>query len=255
MEARIEYLLHLADNALVLGHRNSEWCGHGPELEQDIALTNISLDQLGQARHLYQHAAAGIGGGATEDGLAYLRNAEAFRNLQCLEMPRGDWGFTLLRQYLFSEFSHLQYTALQGSTDARLAGIASKSLMELAYHRRWSGEWVVRLGDGTAESHGRMKAALATLWTHVWELFTCAPFETSVAEQGIGVDPSTLQTEWLHRVGEVLTEAGLASALTASIGLAPADTGGGKLGRHTPHLEALLSEMQYLQRTYPGNEW
>jgi ring-1,2-phenylacetyl-CoA epoxidase subunit PaaC len=255
MEARLEYLLHLADNALILGHRNSEWCGHGPELEQDIALTNISLDLLGQARHLYQHAATSIGNGATEDTLAYLRDAQEFRNLQMLELPRGDWGFTLLRQYLFSEFSHLQYESLQHSGDTQLAAIAAKSLIEVAYHRRWSSEWVVRLGDGTEESHRRMTAALDSLWPDTREMFAASTFETTASEQGIGVDPSSLQTEWQQRVREVLTEAGLASALTKTGGTAHSHPAGGKQGRHTDHLATLLSEMQYLQRTYPGNEW
>ena len=255
MEARLEYLLHLADNALILGHRNSEWCGHGPELEQDIALTNISLDLLGQARHLYQHAATSIGNGATEDTLAYLRDAQDYRNLQMVEMPRGDWGFTLLRQYLFSEFSQLQYEALQRSVDTQLTAIADKSLLEVNYHRRWSGDWVVRLGDGTEESHGRMKAALDTLWPLTWEMFTPSTFETTVSKEGIGIDPASLQAEWQHRVRKVLSDAGLASALAETGSAAPSLPTGGKQGNHTPHLATLLSEMQYLQRTYPGNEW
>ncbi|NDC76904.1 MAG: phenylacetate-CoA oxygenase subunit PaaI [Chitinophagia bacterium] len=255
MEARHEYLLHLADNALVLGHRNSEWCGHGPELEQDIALTNLSLDLLGQARLLYQHAANGIGEGATEDTLAFLRDASDYRNLILLELPRGDWGLTILRQYLFSEFSLLQYQALQGSTDTQLAAIAAKAIPEVTYHRRWARDWVVRLGDGTEESHTRMESALATLQPHLGELFSPADFERTVTERGIGIDPSTLRSEWTLRVRQTLDEADLAVDLS-SLATPSNHTGmDGKLGRHTEDLVRLLAEMQTLQRTYPGNEW
>lgn len=255
MEARHEYLLHLADNALVLGHRNSEWCGHGPELEQDIALTNLSLDLLGQARLLYQHAANGIGNHATEDTLAFLRDASDFRNLILLELPRGDWGLTLLRQYLFSEFSHLQYEALQESADTQLAAIAAKAIPEVTYHRRWARDWVVRLGDGTEESHARMASALTTLLPHLGELFSPADFERTVTEMGIGIDPSTLRSEWTLRVRQTLDEADLAADLSILAIPSNATAMEGKMGRHTEDLVALLAEMQTLQRTYPGNEW
>jgi ring-1,2-phenylacetyl-CoA epoxidase subunit PaaC len=255
MEARHEYLLHLADNALVLGHRNSEWCGHGPELEQDIALTNVSLDLLGQARLLYQHAAHGIGEGATEDTLAFLRDASDFRNLILVELPRGDWGLTILRQYLFSEFSLLQYEALQGSADTQLAAIAAKAIPEVTYHRRWARDWVVRLGDGTEESHARMEMALATLQPQFGELFRPADFEHTVTEMGIGIDPSTLQSEWILRVRQTLDEADLAADLSSLTTRANPTGMYGKMGRHTEDLVHLLDEMQTLQRTYPGNEW
>lgn len=255
MQAHTRYLLHLADNALILSHRNSEWCGHGPELEQDIALTNISLDLLGQARHLYQHAATLLGHGATEDSLAYLRDTRAYRNLLIVELPRGDWGHTILRQYLFSEFSYLQYERLQQSTDPQLAAIAAKALLEVTYHRRWAGEWVVRLGDGTDESHQRMASALATLWPYTGELFLPSAYEAIATGQGIGPDPSTLRNAWTRNVGQTLAEATLSPAPDV-----PAHTGnrthpGGKEGLHTEHLGYLLAEMQFLQRAYPGNEW
>jgi ring-1,2-phenylacetyl-CoA epoxidase subunit PaaC len=255
MHPHAEYLLHLADNALVLSHRNSEWCGHGPELEQDIALSNIALDLLGQARHLYRHATTTLGGTNTEDSLAYLRDTRAYRNILLVELPRGDWGFTILRQYLFSEFSHLQYTALQHTADTQLAAIAAKALVEVAYHRRWSGEWVVRLGDGTDESHRRMATALDSLWPYTGEMFDAAPYEQTATAQDSGIDPATLRADWLRQVEQTLREATLADDSST---LARAQTPhhkGGKQGLHTEHLGYLLAEMQFLQRAYPGNEW
>lgn len=243
------YLLHLADNALILGHRNSEWCGHGPVLEQDIALTNISLDLIGQSRYLYQYAAAINGNGASEDSLAFLRDARSYLNLLMLELPKGDWGFTILRQYLFSEFQLLQYKALQRSTDPQLAGIAEKALKETSYHRRWSSEWVIRLGDGTDESHKRMQDSLGQIWPYTGEFFMPAIFEHDMAATGIGVDPSSCKQEWMTNTMTVLEEATL---------MIPQEgwfQKGGKDGRHTEHLGYILAEMQFLQRAYPGQEW
>lgn len=243
------YLLHLADNALILGHRNSEWCGHGPVLEQDIALTNISLDLIGQSRYLYQYAAAINGNGASEDSLAFLRDARSYLNLLMLELPKGDWGFTILRQYLFSEFQLLQYKGLQRSADPQLAGIAEKGLKETSYHRRWSSEWVMRLGDGTEESHKRMQDSLAQIWPYTGEFFLPAIFEQEMAATGIGVDPSSCKQEWITKTKAVLDEATL---------MIPEEgwfQKGGKDGRHTEHLGYLLAEMQFLQRAYPGQEW
>ena len=244
-----DYLLHLADNSLILGHRNSEWCGHGPILEQDIALTNISLDLIGQARYVYQYAAECIGEGATEDSLAFLRDVRDFKNLLLLELPKGDWGFTVLRQYLFSSFQLLQYKALQASKDERLAAIAAKAVKETAYHHRWSSEWVIRLGDGTEESRLRMCAALDQLWSYTGELFMPAAYERACADEGIGCDPAGLKTNWLAAVHTVLEE--------ASLPLPPEGWShtGGKTGMHTEHLGFLLSTLQFLQRAYPGNEW
>lgn len=249
-QALIDYTLHLADNALITGHRNSEWCGHGPILEQDIALSNISLDYIGQARNFYQYAATLMGNGATEDSLAYLRDAIEFKNNLLLELPNGDWGQTILRQFFFSAFQYFQYTALQQSKDEQLAAIAEKSLKEVTYHLRWSSEWVIRLGDGTNESKSRMLAALEELWPYTGELFIPAVYENSTAAEQSGVDPSQLKTDWLNKIQTVLAEATLPLP----------DAGvwmhhGGKQGKHTEHLGYILAEMQYLQRAYPNAEW
>ncbi|HVZ55069.1 MAG TPA: 1,2-phenylacetyl-CoA epoxidase subunit PaaC [Chitinophagaceae bacterium] len=241
-----DLILQLADTALVLGQRNAEWCGHGPVLEQDIAITNISLDLVGQARLLYQLAADRLGGGATEDSLAYLRTEREYRNLLLVEQPRGDWGQTVLRQFLFTQFQHLQYELLLSCPLDQLAAIAAKSRKETAYHLRWSGEWVIRLGDGTEESHRRMRHALGELWRFTGELFAASPCELAC-----GMDPAGLQPVWLDQVTAVLREATLPVP-------APGETfmqTGGKLGRHSEHLGYLLAEMQVLQRTYPGATW
>lgn len=244
-----QYLLHHADNALILGQRNSEWCGHGPVLEQDIALTNISLDLIGQARYLYQYAAEIHGESATEDSLAYLRDARDYRNLLMTELPRGDWGFTVLRQFFFSQYQVLLFEALTQSPDEQLAGIAEKALKEARYHRRWSGEWVVRLGDGTEESHQRMQASLLQLWPYTGEAFMPADFEKSMAASGLAPDPTGFQQAWEAGVHAVLQEASLA------IPPAAWQHRGGKTGSHTEHLGFVLAEMQFLQRAYPGSSW
>lgn len=238
------FLLHLADNNLILSQRNSEWCGHGPVLEQDIAITNISLDLLGQARNLYQYAAEAMGNGATEDSLAYLRTEREFKNCLLVELPKGDWGQTVLRQYLYSQFQHVLYEQLQHHGDAQLAAIAAKALKEITYHLRWSSEWVVRLGDGTDESHERMLQALEALWCYTGEMFMPADYET-----GLGVDFNALQNNWNQKVAAVLAEATLPIPEKVFM------HSGGKSGIHTEHMGFLLAEMQYLQRTYPGNEW
>lgn len=243
------YLLQLADNALVLGHRNSEWCGHGPVLEQDIALTNISLDEIGQARYLYQYAAELQGNGATEDSLAYLRDVRDFRNLLILELPRGDWGFTVLRLFLVSQYQHLLYMQLQQSTDERLAGIAAKAVKETTYHLRWSSEWVIRLGDGTAESRARIARSLEELWPYTGEMFRPTDAEQAMALAGIGPDLLSLRPDWERGVQNVLEEA------TLEIPPEGWQHAGGKSGNHTEHLGFILAEMQYLQRAYPGCTW
>jgi ring-1,2-phenylacetyl-CoA epoxidase subunit PaaC len=259
----INFLLHLSDNNLVLSQRNSAWCGHGPVLEQDIAITNISLDMLGQARNTYQYAAELINlpdkqegqsinqpvnqstnQPATEDSLAYLRTEREFCNCLLVELPNGDWGHTVLRQYLFSQFQGLLYGQLQHHADEQLAAMAAKALKEITYHIRWSSEWVIRLGDGTEESHGRMVQALEALWPYTGELFEPANYE-----QASGVDYAALQNTWQQQVAAVLQEATL--PLPTNVFM----QSGGKKGVHTEHLGYLLAEMQYLQRTYPGNEW
>lgn len=243
------YLLHLADNALVLGHRNSEWCGHGPVLEQDIALTNISLDLLGQARYFYQYAARRAEAGVTEDTLAYLRDARDFKNLLVPELPNTDWGFTILRQYLFSQFQYLLYGKLVNSSDPEIAAIAEKSLKEVAYHVRWSKEWVIRLGDGTTESRDKMVASWMVLRDYVGEFFIPSVEETILAESDIIIDPSTLKQKWIEIVRPVFDEA------TLEFTLPEWTQQGGKGGYHTEHLGYLLAEMQFMQRAYPGMEW
>ncbi|WP_336514979.1 1,2-phenylacetyl-CoA epoxidase subunit PaaC [Pollutibacter soli] len=243
------YLLHLADNALILGHRNSEWCGHGPVLEQDIALTNISLDLLGQARYFYQYAASRAGAGVTEDSLAYLRDTREFKNFLVLELPDSDWGFTVLRQYLFSQYQYLLYEKLVDASDQEIAAIAEKSLKEVAYHVRWSKEWVIRLGDGTTESRKKMIASWNILKDYVGEFFIASDEEKMLTESNMAVDPVTLREKWISLVNPVFEEA------TLEFRLQKWTQQGGRQGMHTEHLGYLLAEMQYMQRTYPGMEW
>ena len=257
---RQAYLLHLADTTLILSHRNSEWCGHGPVLEQDIALTNISLDLLGQARLFYQYAAelinnskkaegkvSPLGGdleGADEDKLAYLRTEREYKNLLLVEQPNGDWGQTILRQYLYSQFQQLVFQQLQNHKDEQIAAIATKSLKETNYHVRWSSEWVIRLGDGTDESKQRMLYAIDELWRYTGEMFIPADYE-SVAQ----VDFNTVQQQWIAKVKTVFEEAGL--PVPEKIFMQT----GGKNGMHTEHIGYILSDLQYMQRAYPNSQW
>ncbi|MFM2337084.1 MAG: phenylacetate-CoA oxygenase subunit PaaC [Bacteroidota bacterium] len=239
---KVDYCLHLADTTLILSQRNAEWCGHGPILEQDIAITNISLDLLGQSRNFYQYAATLIGGDFTEDSLAYLRKEREFKNLLLVEQPNGDWGQTILRQYLYSQFQYLLFEKIQYCNDEQLASIAAKSVKETAYHLRWSSEWVIRLGDGTQESHTRMLKAIDELWRYTGEMFEPASYETIV-------DVSLLKNEWLQKVTTIFTEATI--AIPENVFMQT----GGKQGAHTEHLGYILTDLQYLQRTYPGAEW
>lgn len=249
-ETLYNYTLHLADNALILAQRNSEWCGHGPVLEQDIAITNISLDLIGQARSLYQYAATLIDGAANEDTLAYLRDTRDYKNCLLVEQPNGDWAQTILRQFFFSTYQFFLYQRLQQSTDATLAAIAEKSLKEVTYHVRWSSEWVIRLGDGTEESHDRLLNALDELWMFTGELFIPVPYESDAVKAGIGVDVSALKATWEQRVNEIFEEATISMSTTSSW-----MQSGGKEGVHTEHMGFILAEMQYMQRVYPGCEW
>jgi ring-1,2-phenylacetyl-CoA epoxidase subunit PaaC len=244
MSDLIEYTLHLADNSLILGQRNSEWCGHGPVLEQDIAITNISLDLIGQARNFYQYAATLIGNGATEDSLAYLRKEREYKNCLLVEQSNGDWAQTILRQYLFSQYQYLLFQQLQKNKDEQIAAIAAKSLKEVAYHLRWSREWVIRLGDGTDESHQRMLKAVDELWRYTGEMFVPADYEKIS-----GIDFVSLKNEWLNKINEIFTEAALPVPDKTFMQT------GGKEGKHTEHLGYILTELQFMQRTYPGCEW
>ena len=250
----INYTLHLADDALILGHRNSEWCGHGPVLEQDIAITNISLDLIGQARNFYQYAAKLINQSTnqqntTEDSLAYLRDEHEFKNCLLVEQPKGDWAKTILRQFLFSTYQFFLYQELQSSKDEQLAAIAEKSMKEVIYHLRWSSEWTIRLGDGTEESHQRMENAVEELWTYAGELFVAVSYELQAASAGIGVDLSTVKPGWENRVKEIFDEATLTYPTKFSMQT------GGKNGKHSKHLNDILADLQFLQRTYPNSEW
>lgn len=236
-------LLYLADTTLILSQRNSEWCGHGPILEQDIAITNISLDLLGQSRNFYQYAASLIGN-TDEDKLAYLRSEKEFKNLLLVEQPNGDWGQTILRQYLFSQFQYLLFEQLQNSTDEQLGAIAAKALKEIKYHVRWSSEWVVRLGDGTAESHKRMQQAVNFLWRFSREMFEAESFETAM-----NIDLAAIEHIWKQKIHKVFAEAYL--SIPENIPMEK----GGKQGVHTPYLTAILDEMQQLQRAFPGCVW
>ncbi len=244
-----DYTLRLADTSLILGHRLSEWCGHAPMLEEDIALANLGLDLIGQARSLYTYAGEVEGHGRDEDALAYLRDAHDFRNILLAEQPNGDFAVTMVRQLLFSAFMHPFWFEMCRSTDETLAAIAAKSEKELAYHLRHSGEWVIRLGDGTDESRQRVVDALAALWPFTGEMFETDPVDKALIAQGVAVDPLALKETWEETLDHVLEKAGLAR---------PDDgwmQSGGRSGRHTEHLGFILADMQFLQRTYPGATW
>lgn len=243
------YLLHLADNALILGHRLSEWCGHGPALEIDMAMTNISLDLIGHSRNLYQYAAELDGPGKTEDDLAYLRDVTEFRNVLLVEQPNGDFAHTIARHFLYDARDFFFQQKLCESSDERLAAIAEKALKEAAYHLRWTSEWVIRLGDGTGESHDRMQRALDDLWVFRGELFAAADYETEAVKAGYGVDLSAIQAEADRKTFEILDQATLNRPVDGWM------QSGGKTGRHSEHLGFILAEMQFLQRAYPNSTW
>ena len=266
-----QYTLHLADNALILGQRNSEWCGHGPVLEQDIAITNISLDLLGQARNFYQYVSLlytqmsqkekdavddcipvpwkSYQRELCEDDLAFLRDDKQYMNLLLVELPNGDWGKTILRQFFFSAFQFFLYQKLIKSKDPQLAAIAAKSIKEVSYHLRWSSEWVIRLGDGTEESNERMKKSVEELWPFTGEMFVPASFEVKAAASGFGTDITEIQKDWSQKVLEICNQATLKLSESSWIQT------GGKEGKHTEYLGFILAEMQHLQRAYPNKTW
>jgi ring-1,2-phenylacetyl-CoA epoxidase subunit PaaC len=243
------YALRRADDALILGHRLSEWCGHAPAMEEDMALANMGLDLLGQARELYSYAARVEAKGNDEDKFAYLRDVRQYRNLLLLEQPNGDFARTMVRQFFYAGFADLYWRAMMKSSDATLAAIAAKSEKESAYHLRHSSEWMVRLGDGTAESHARAQTAIDDLWAFTGEMFEADDAERGLIEAGIAVDPLTLRLQWLKTVSGVLDEATL--VLPSSDWMQQ----GGRSGRHSEHLGHLLSELQSMQRTFPGATW
>lgn len=244
-----DYLLHLADSTLIMAQRNAEWCGHGPILEQDIAITNISLDLLGQSRNFYQYAAQLIGNNSTEDSLAYLRKERDFKNYLLCELPNGDWAQTILRLFFFSSYQRLLFESLSQRKDEQLAAIAVKSLKEVEYHARWSSEWVIRLGDGTEESHTRMLDALTATWSYTGEFFVPSDYEAALAKTGEAPDPGTLREAWMQKVVSVFEEASIPVPEKTYMHT------GGKQGVHTEHLGYILAELQYMQRAYPNSAW
>jgi ring-1,2-phenylacetyl-CoA epoxidase subunit PaaC len=247
--AHLDYVLRLADNALILGQRLSEWTGHAPVLEEELALANVALDLIGQSRLLLTHASRLEATGRDEDQLAFLRADHQYRNLTLVELPNGDFGRTVVRNFLLAAFQRPLWEALLSSRDVELAAIAEKSLKETRYHLRHSAEWVVRLGDGTEESRARSQSALDELWPYTAEFFTEDAIDNQVAASGLGVAWADLQPAWEATVRPVLAEA------TLTIPAQTAFRSRGKLGTHSEHLGHLLAEMQHLQRAHPGARW
>ncbi len=248
----VDYTLFLADSSLIMGHRLSEWTGHGPMIEQDIAITNIALDLIGQARNFYQYAAEITtniqGEKVTEDDLAYLRDVNEFKNLLITELPNGDWAKTILKVFFFSVWQFYFYQKLIYSEDKRLSAIAEKSLKEVTYHVKWSSDWVIRLGDGTEESKGKIEKAVEDLWPYTGEMFMLAEYEDNLM-YSVGSDIGSIKFDYLEKVATVLKEASLYVPRESWVHT------GGKKGVHTEHLGYILAEMQFLQRAYPGLEW
>lgn len=248
-ELLLEYILRIADNALILGHRVSEWCGHGPNLETDIGLTNIALDLVGHARSFLQYAAEVEGKGRSEDDLAFLRDIRDFKNVLLVEQANGNFADTIARQFLFDSFNYHFYAALCNSTDQQLVAIAEKAIKELNYHYRYSAEWVIRLGDGTEESHQKIQAAINELWSYTGELFEADEIDKAMQQTGIGVDLAAIKVLWLERVETILKEATLKRPKDGWV------QKGGKQGRHSEQMGLILAEMQWMQRAYPNMEW
>ncbi len=244
-----QYAIGLGDDALVLGHRLSEWCSKGPFLEEDLALTNVSLDYLGRARMFYSYAAEIEGGDCTEDTLAFSRDCREFRNRLIHELPRGDFAFTMARQYLVDEFNLAFMGQLMSSSDATLAAIATKAVKECQYHLRRSRDWMLRLGDGTQESQSRLQSAVDDLWGYTPELFELDSVEQGLVASGVAVDSTKLRADWERAVRATLADA------TIAVSDEDWSIRGGRQGMHTEHLGHLLSELQFMQRAYPGLEW
>jgi ring-1,2-phenylacetyl-CoA epoxidase subunit PaaC len=245
----VSYALCIGDTSLILAQRLGEWVGHAPALEEDLALANVGLDLLGQARYLLTYAAELEGRGRSEDDLAFLRDPQDFVNLTLAEQPNGDFGQTIVRQFLIDAWQLELFERLQHSSDPKLAELAAKALKETRYHFRFSSGWLVRLGDGTEESHRRVQAALDALWRFTNEMFVASPAERDAVTRGVAPDPASLAAAWSSRVDAVLKEATLKK---------PADVAyawHGKRGQHSEHLSRLLAEMQVMQRTYPGAQW
>jgi len=256
-ERLFQYLLRLGDSPLILAQRLGAWVGKGPILEEDIAQTNVGLDLLGQAR-LWLAYAGDVetriaGKGRTEDELAFLRDGETFRNLLLVEQPNGNFGDTIARQFLFDAWHRLLLGALTQSTDERIAAIAAKSAKEVAYHVERSGDWLIRLGDGTDESHAKMQAAIDALWPYTGEMFAPDALERGLIDAGVAADARALEAPWHEQVGGVLAEATL--TMPQNVWMHGVSGKGSRQGTHTEHLGYLLAEMQFLQRAYPGAQW
>ncbi len=249
MSSLYTYILRIADDSLILGQRESEMCGHGPILEEDIAQTNIALDLIGQATSLFEYASTLTEGNKSSDEIAFLRLERDYLNLLLLEQPNGDFGQTIVRNWIFDTFRVLFFEALMKSTDSQLAAIAEKSLKETRYHWKHSSEWLIRLGDGTTESHTRTQEALNKLWKYADELFFMDEIDKELIQKGIAIDLETLRTSFNDKIQYVLAES------TLSLPTNDWKQSGGRIGKHTEHLGFILAEMQYMQRTYPGMEW
>jgi ring-1,2-phenylacetyl-CoA epoxidase subunit PaaC len=248
-DALFEYLLRLGDNALILGHRLSEWCGHSPALEEDLALSNVALDLIGQTQLWLNLAGEVEGKGRDADKLAYLRDGRDFRNVLLVEQPNGDFAVTMARQFYFDAWHYLLLRELTGSKDSRIAEIAAKGLKEVTYHLERSRDWVLRLGDGTEESHRRMQSAIDDLWMYTGELFESDEIDQAMAGEGLGPDLATLQEPWLGLVRATAEEA------TLSLPQPGWAQKGGKRGIHSEHLGYILADLQFLQRAYPNATW
>ena len=244
-----KYILGIADNCLILGQRLGELCGHGPNLETDIACTNISLDLFGQTRSYYQYAAKLKGDDSTEDDIAFLRREREYQNVLLVEQPNADFAYVMGRQFLFDVYHFLFLKELQTSHDVTLAAIANKSIKEVSYHQRFSTDWIKRLGDGTEESHLKIQKAINDLWAYTDELFHLTEADNIMVDESIGVDVTKLKEAYYNRITDVLEEATLQTPESKWF------QKGGKQGIHTEHLGYLLSDLQYMQRTYPNMEW
>lgn len=249
-KAFLTYLLRLADDRLILGQRMSEWCGHGPQLEEDLALANISLDLIGHATALYEYAAKIEDEGHDEDHFAFFRDDREFTNLQLCELPKGNFGFTIARLFLFSSFSYFQYEQLKESKNEQFSGMVSKHFKEIKYHLRHSHEWILRLGDGTEESHKRIQSSIDELWMYTGELFYMDEIDELMIKEGLGVDSSVFKDDWRKFVEETITEGTLTRPDWDQFMMS-----GSRKGIHTEHLGHLLAQMQFLRRSYPDAEW
>jgi len=247
--SRIQYIYGIADNALILGQRLGELCGHGPNLETDIAMTNIALDLLGQTRSYYQYAAKLSGNEATEDTIAFLRSEREYKNVLLVEQPNTDFAYSIGRQFLFDVYHLLMLEQLQNSTDETLQAIAKKSIKEVSYHKRFSSDWIKRLGDGTEESHTKMQNAINDLWTFTDELFHQTDADKAMVSEQIGIDVTQLKEVYYNNISEILTES------TLQIPDLKYFQKGGKQGIHSEHMGYLLADLQYMQRSFPNMNW